>query len=65
MPEEVNQEEDAETEDKQNGNIDMGHLTSTGRVKIVPDIPISEPDTASWVLQGMKIHRSKRMPDQL
>ena len=25
----------------------MGHLTSTGRVKIVPDMPLSEPDTAS------------------
>ena len=46
-PEEVNQEEDIETTDKHIGNKDISQPASTGRVKIVPDIPLSEPDTAS------------------
>ena len=45
-PEEVNKEEDVETKDKHIGNRDTSELTSTGRVKIVQDIPLSELDTA-------------------
>ena len=46
-PEEVNQEDDEETENEQNTNGATGHLTSNGLVKIVPNMPPSETDTAS------------------
>ena len=46
-PEEVNQEDDEEIENGQNANGDTGHLTSNGLVKIVPNMPPSETDTAS------------------
>ena len=44
-PEEVNQEEAVETSDNQLGNRDM--CQNTGRIRIIPDASLSEPDTES------------------
>ena len=44
-PEEVNQEEDLETSDNRIGNRET--CQSTGRIRIIPDASLSEPDTES------------------